>query len=59
MELFKNIRNGIITTLFGLVVLGITVHQYLDSGIIDYQNVLLALLGSGLLVSKDPTLFKK
>ena len=59
METFKNIRKGIITTLFGLIVLGVTVHQYLTTGEVHYQEAIAALIGIGLLISPDPKVNKK
>ncbi len=58
MEKFRNIRKGIITTLFGLIVLGITVHQYISTGEANFTEAIGALIGIGLVLSPDPKITK-
>lgn len=54
MNKFKNIQKGIMTTLLGLVILGVTVHRYMTTGEIDFMEVIGAIGGVGLLFSPDP-----
>ena len=53
MKLFRNIQKGVITSLFGILIIGVTAHQYIQSGEVDYTVVLSALMGGGFLFAKD------
>ena len=53
MEKFRNIQKGIITTAFGLVIIGVTIHQYLNTGEFKFGEIVSFLAGMGFLFSKD------
>jgi hypothetical protein len=53
MNKFRNIQKGVITTVFGLVIIGVTVHQYVETGEFNYGEIVAFLAGMGFLFSKD------
>jgi len=53
MDKFRNIQKGLITTLFGLLMLGIVAHRYIETGEVDFVSVIGALGGAGFLFTKD------
>lgn len=53
MQKFRTIQKGLITTLFGLLMLGIIAHRYWVTGEVDFGMVIGALGGAGFLFTKD------
>lgn len=53
MEKFRAIQKGVFTSIVGLVILGIVVHKYIETGEFDQNLIIGGLMGIGLLFAKD------